>query len=88
MWLTRKGDFPHNIFGSCKDSLRKVVLGEPWHCFADLRSVTDRRQKENESSFVKLKNPVKFIGILVLISAGAKPYPFEIISSAMNLQIG
>lgn len=70
----QEGDFPHNIFGNYKDSLRKVVLGEPWHCFAGLRSLEDGRQ-ENESSFVKSKNPIKFIGILVLITVGAKSYP-------------
>lgn len=72
----QEGDFPHNVFGNCKDSLRKVVLGESWHCFADLRSLEDGRQ--NESSLVKSKNPIKFIGILVLISVGAKSYPLRL----------
>lgn len=66
----QEGDFPYNILGNCKDSLGKVVLGKPWHCFTDLRSLEDGRQKENESSFVKFKNPLSLLDFLYSLQWG------------------
>lgn len=50
----QEGDFPYSIFCNCKDSLRELGLGESWHCFADLRSPEDGRQKENEKQLCEV----------------------------------
>lgn len=41
----QKGDFPYNVFGNCKDYLRKMGLGEPWHSFLDC-SLEDGKEKK------------------------------------------